>query len=118
MEELEKGATPGDPPTTQQPASPEPTAEGPQPIAGLTEGHIVHFVTDRPLSAGETPDIRPAMIVRIWDRLSGCVNLQVFTDGDNDLKFTDSRGSNVVWKTSRLYSETREPGTWHWPPRA
>lgn len=123
----ERVTEPGDEDTTSTadatPATEE--AAAPEPIEGLIMGSTVHYVLDQPYGAGEAPVIRPATIVHVWDTISGCVNLQVFTDGSNDRKFTgiDARrfpgdtGPGTVWKSSRLYSEGREPGTWHWPPR-
>ena len=63
-------------------------------------GDIVGYV----LSNG---DIRPAIIVRIWDRDTGCSQLQVFTDGQNDGL------PNVEWATSILYDTDKKPETWH-----
>jgi hypothetical protein len=80
-------------------------------IAGLTEGRIVHFVLD------ET-EHRPAVIVKVWSPFTGTVNLQVFTDGPNDKSHAthlpEGFESGIAWKTSVLYSENKEPGTWHW----
>lgn len=89
-------------------------------MKGLTEGRIVHFV----MPNGEH---RPAIVVRVWREIAsaceGYVNLQVFTDGSNDVlgseQFTsfdaEAIRRGVLWKTSVCYSETKEPGTWHWP---
>lgn len=82
-------------------------------MAGLTEGRNVHFV----LAPGEH---RPAIIVKVWSHYSGSCNMQVFLDGANDRyhnallpdDFDFEKG--MVWKTSVLYSENKEPGTWHW----
>lgn len=73
---------------------------------GLTEGRIVHFV----LPNGEH---RPAIIVRVWSKETGCVNLQVFTDSTND-------GLDPVeWRTSVSPSQDgKEPYTWHWIEKA
>ncbi|BDI33444.1 hypothetical protein CCAX7_54950 [Capsulimonas corticalis] len=87
------------------------------PIPGLTEGRVVHYILPDGPSAGQ---IRPAMVVRVWNRNSidktsrGCVQLQVFTDGPNDALM------NVEWRTSVLFddSPTPAPGTWNWPARA
>jgi hypothetical protein len=79
---------------------------------GLTEGRIVHFVMD---SGPREGDHRPAIVVRVWDKTAGYVNLQVFTDSTND---GPENASGVVWKGSRSYSETKEPGTWHWIEKA
>jgi len=66
---------------------------------------------------------RPAIIVAVHNGQT--VNLQVCIDGENDrtrLASTDRAGFGqavppMVWRTSIPYSETHEPGTWHWPPR-
>ncbi len=74
-----------------------------------TPGRIVNFVIpDGPL-AGE---IRPAMIVRVWD--NELCNLHVFSDGPNDHETTCIHGN---WVGSVNHSEKREPRTWHWPAR-
>lgn len=84
---------------------------------GLTEGKIVHYVLPDGRSKGE---IRPAIVVRVWRNVSpdliakGYSNLQVFIDGTNDYPEIES---NIVWATSKIYSENHEPGTWHWPPK-
>ena len=67
---------------------------------------IVHFV----LPNGEH---RPAVIVRVWSEV--CVNLSVFTDGENDAAY--GQGADTVWETSRLLDPGATPGTWHWPER-
>lgn len=84
----------------------------PQGIPGLTEGRIVHYVLEDGSHAG---DHRPAIVVRVWDHEKGTINLQVFTDGSND---GEQYKSGIAWKTSRLYSEGKEPGTWHWIEKA
>lgn len=75
----------------------------------LIEGRIVHYVL---------PDggHRPAVIVRVWSKETGCANMLVFTDGTNDAGF--NRGVDVYWATSVRRSDAKEPGTWHWPERA
>lgn len=78
-------------------------------------GRVVHYVLDKPYSAGEPPAVRPAIVVLVWGHDDQMVNLQVFTDGKND---GAEYASGLAWKTSRKYSEGREPGTWHWPPRS
>lgn len=80
----------------------------PAPTAGLIEGRIVHYVLDDGPHASET---RPAIVVKVWDKDSGCVNVNIFTDGEND-------GDARTWATSVLYSEEYEPRTWHWIPKA
>ena len=100
-------------------------------MEGLIEGRIVHYVLPNGRSKGEH---RPAIIVKVWEshRAQGTVNMQVFTDGENDgLEHHSSvrvpgndepialrKSANTVWGTSVHYSETKEPGTWHWPEKA
>lgn len=72
----------------------------------LIEGRIVHYVLDRGSSAGQC---RPAIVVKIWSQAQGSVQLQVFTDADNDSL------PAVLWATSVTYSEDPQPRTWHWP---
>lgn len=78
------------------------------PTEGLIEGCIVHYVLPEGPNAGES---RPAIVVKVWDKDSGCANLNVFTDGEND-------GVDGLWVTSVCYSDTHEPRTWHWIPKA
>lgn len=96
------------------------------PLAGMTEGRMVHYVMPN-------EQYRPAVIVKVWDKehVNGCCNLQVFTDGPNDIDqwVKDADGNahlerleeariGVMWKTSVLFSETKEPHTWHWTEQA
>jgi hypothetical protein len=85
-------------------------------MEGLIEGRIVHFV----MPSGEH---RPAIVVRVWRDLSGAPegysNLLVFVDGTNDVKpsllaspFPEP--TTTLWETSKHYSDSKEPGTWHW----
>lgn len=105
-------------------------------MEGLTEGRMVHFVM---------PDgtHRPAVVVQVWrvtkedgsnvPPTNGCSNLQVFTDGPNDIPYTaeekkayegfgeaqfEAMRRGVMWFTSVLYSEEPKPYTWHWIERA
>lgn len=83
---------------------------------GLTEGRIVHYVLPN-------NDHRPAVVVRVWNKEEGYVNLQVFTDGSNDrYAYPDVVGSilddidrGIMWVTS-VYPdlEDKKPNTWHW----
>lgn len=92
------------------------------PMTGLTPGRIVHYVLPDGMH-------RAAIIVHVWDVSGGCpgyVNLQVFTDGANDLSaFFDANGETReqitdgrLLRFSVCYSEGKEPGTWHWIERA
>ena len=75
---------------------------------GLTEGRVVHFVT-------QAGDHRPAVVVRVWATgRPGYINLQVLTDGSNDGEWGKA---NIVWETSVDYSEEPKPRTWHWIER-
>lgn len=71
-----------------------------------TVGRIVHYVLPEGRNAGEH---RPAIVTRVWSDV--CVQLQVFTDGENDGL------ANVEWRTSILNDEAGAPNTWHWPER-
>lgn len=93
---------------------------------GLTEGRIVHYVLQNGVH-------RPAIVVKVWrysepvqnesDEVvytipeNGCSNLQVFTDSDPERKYNDQLDP-VTWCTSVLFSETKEPHTWHWIEQA
>jgi hypothetical protein len=76
-----------------------------QPIAGLTEGRIVHYILDN----GKH---RPAIIVQVWDNITGMSNLQVFRDGNNDGYSPDQA---ATWAGSVFYADAADqaPGTWH-----
>jgi len=91
---------------------------------GLTEGRIVHYV----MPNGQH---RPAIVVKVWNP-SGMSNLQVITDGPNDLPFTPEEKEQFknfgmsledvrhghIWKTSISFSEEPKQGTWHWIEKA
>ena len=104
---------------------------------GPNQGRMVRYVLTSGRSAGQP---RPAMVVRDWsEKGNGCVNLQVFLDGSNDIGSEGTPdvfpapahvachlGGDVpqsiskytpltVWVTSANYSEEKTPGTWHWP---
>lgn len=57
---------------------------------------------------------RPAMIVQLWDAVTGCANLLVFHDGVNDaaVRTTESK-SPVRWVTSIL--KGTNVGQWSGP---
>ncbi len=82
-------------------------------MEGLTEGRIVHYVLDTGPSEGQH---RPAIVVRVWEKATGYIQLQVFVDGTND---GFAPGENVVWRTSVQPDPTGEkPYSWHWIERA
>ncbi len=73
-------------------------------MSGLNEGQMVNFVI-------EADTHLPAMIVKIWDRDSGMVNLTIF---DDHVRRGSEPEPAAVWrKTSVLHSDTREVGTWY-----
>jgi len=76
-----------------------------------TIGRTVIFVwpVDKRVLHNNNAEESPAVIVRTWENSSyenSEVNLKVLADGPND-----------EWVTSVPYSETNEPGTWHWPAK-
>ena len=103
-----------------QVVKPEDQALAHEPMQGLTEGRIVHFV----LESGEH---RPAIVVRVWRLVhegnikvapeNGCCQLQVFTDSDEAGKYNDMLPP-VMWRTSVLNDPQCAPGTWHWIEKA
>lgn len=98
-----------------------------------TIGRIVHYVLSQSddVHTGEQfyrnaeGQIVPAIVVAVWSE--SCVNLVVFLDGYNHghdkVRNPDKPGGfeHVAavnrWVTSRTYSESGQPGTWHWPPQ-
>lgn len=76
-----------------------------------TVGRIVHYTLPDGRSSGQ---VRPAIVVRVWDESYRSIQLQVFTDETND-----GYSAGTLWKTSVAESESggAEPGRWHWPPR-
>lgn len=117
------------PPQSQ--TQPQAAPSEPQPITGLTEGRIVHFVT----SIGT---ILPAIVVNAWGGKQQYANLLVFPDGSNS--FEDFKGEtwvrsqdvppypqyngSLIWRTSCYFKPDQdsnglwEKNSWHWPPRA
>ena len=84
-------------------------AETAKPQQVPSVGRILHYILNHGPSEGQH---RPAIIVRIWGATpESAVQLQVFTDKDND------REECVVWRTSvkHAYAHLNEFGTWHWP---
>jgi len=68
----------------------------------LETGQMVHYVLNKGVSTGQC---RPAVIIKAWSVALGSVQLQVFTDGQNDML------ENIVWRTSVLPGEVN--GSWH-----
>lgn len=82
------------------------------PMDGLTEGRIVHFVMPN-------GDHRPAIVVKVWNKESGLVNLQVFTDGLNDSPIHSDESPGLMWATSITPDESgQRGGSWHWIEKA
>lgn len=79
-------------------------------MEGLTEGRMTHYVLDSGPSEGQH---RPAIVVKVWNKESGMVNLAVLTDFSND-----GYPSGLIWKTSVGYSEEPLLNTWHWIEKA
>jgi len=91
-------------------------------------GRIVHYVL---AISDDKPLVRPAIVVHVWDTEPVMLNLQVFTDGDNDDRFLrpseqSGRDGNIakqarciVWRTSVHECRADVPvfGHWFWPPR-
>jgi|SRR5882672_9066797 len=113
----------------QDPAKPVEPVGPTSPIQGLTEGRIVHFVTN-----GGT--IRPAIIVNAWGGKEQYTNLLVFPDGTNDITVFEDLNlrcnvppypvydGSLIWKASIYFKPEQdgnglwEKNSWHWPPRA
>lgn len=87
-------------------------------MKGLGIGRVVHFVMSNGCH-------RPAIVVEVWDKDKGIVNLQVFTDGTNDFigldiehyseSYCKAIETGLIWRTSVLYNPEYSPGSWHWP---
>ncbi len=87
-------------------------------MEGFTIGRIVHFVMPNGLH-------RPAIIVEAWPDGTSCegyANLQVFTDGHNDITGVQELESKVAiedgiwWQASVCFdNQEKKPRTWHWP---
>jgi hypothetical protein len=82
-------------------------------------GRVVHY---RIGGTDETPELRPATIVRIWH--DSCINLAVDFDGTNDLPHGQPDGIRPTpaeaaacrgWRTS-IHLGTAL-GTFRWPAR-
>lgn len=70
----------------------------------------------RPAKDGKEAAYRPAKIVSIghYDNKGATVNMQVFTDGSNDVEdLGDEAKKGMIWKPSVAYDEKSEKaGTW------
>jgi hypothetical protein len=92
-----------------------------------TPGRIVHYVLPESVSRRSAGQVRPAIIVRVWESDHPSVQLQVFTDGSNDLDEGTIQGHSagrevaerihrgILWATSVHYDPSGKPGTYHWP---
>lgn len=78
-----------------------------------TVGRLVHYVLGHE-AGNRAGELRPALVVAV--RAGGLPNLQVFTDGGNDLEWTGS--VPCVWRGSVPHGGPGQLGTWFWPPRA
>lgn len=89
-------------------------------MQGLTNGRIVHYVMRPndygPCEAKTDAHHRPAIVVEDWGNGTRpdpdqAVNLCVFPDGPKD-------GLTApFFKQYIVYSNSKEPGTWHWPEK-
>ena len=82
-------------------------------MEGLIEGRIVHYMPTKEECPGVSHHMA-AIVVRVFGAGTDMANLTVFGDWSND----GLNPPGVFWATSRHYSETNEPMTWHWPERA
>lgn len=75
-------------------------------IAGLTEGRVAHYVAynDRHLAA---------MVTGAGDE-EDTADLVVFTNMKN---VAGVKNGGIQFHFNVAYSESKEPGTWHWPER-
>ncbi len=78
-------------------------------VEGVGLGRIVHFVK----SNGEE---LAAIIVKVLDKETGNVNLQVFSS-DNEKILCNIYACNVFFQMGIIYSEKPTLQTWHWPER-
>lgn len=77
-------------------------------------GATVLYVLENGPGKGE---IRPAIVVKVWTNAEGApqengvCQLQVFSDSDG--RYNDQLPA-AAWRSSVVFSENKEPGTWHW----
>lgn len=67
-------------------------------MEGLTVGNTAQY-------AAEDGVVYAAIVTKVWDTVTGRVNLTIFRDD-----------GSIAHETSRTYSEDGTPGTWHWLP--
>lgn len=75
---------------------------------GLTVGRIVHHVDTDGLH-------RAAIVVHVWSKEHGVVNLQVFNNGIFGERHPPE---GTFLQTSVQFSEVPEPNRWHWIEKA
>jgi hypothetical protein len=73
-------------------------------MEGLTEGRIVHFITDDGIH-------RPAVVTHVWNKQTGNVNLFIFPDGSYPLDNNTPTSISFDAESFRTY-------TWHWVEKA
>lgn len=84
-------------------------AETPTPTQKPSVGRIVHYTF---FDRYGNPATRPAIVTRVWN--DHTVNLQVFTDGEDD----HEEAASGVWRRSSVtHNQSPCAGFWSWPPR-
>lgn len=84
-----------------------------QTIVMPIEGDKVLYVLPKHNYCRSHGQSRPALVVKVWS--PGVINLQVFTDGENDFTSEHPGSNGLFWVTSVVYNATGLEGTWHWP---
>lgn len=72
---------------------------------------VLYVLSDTDGEGRSKGEIRPAIITQVWDNPStrdSVVQLQVFTDGQND------NLANVEWRTSVHQDHEKSNGTFHY----
>jgi hypothetical protein len=85
---------------------------------GLTEGRMIHYVLPEDELCRSAGEHRPAIVVKVWNKESGVINIQVFTDASNDYHEGHAGFHGLFWATSVQYDESGASGTWHFIERA
>lgn len=73
-------------------------------------------------NGAQAGQIYPAMVIRVWGE-TGCSNLQVFLDGNDQYWATSRNPSPPVLDAEGCSfpdaptGDQSVPGFWHWPPR-